>query len=498
MFWKAKNNIFRRVTVRLTLWYLVIFTLLLIILFSAVEYSLSVSLKRRIDNVIVQHFLSFNWIDDIYNDAPGDKVNYKISTTFYNTAGNEKNYHIFFVLLSTNEELKCASNLYRWEKIKTTILEVPYPVKNQDTTLAGRRIPETRLQNLYYTHLADNSLIAFKTITTGIQTRVGYRKFNDGNYLIIGVSYKQDAWLLTMVQRIFLVAFAVLLLTGGLLSYTITKKAMNGVTRVTNTATSIGQGNLQYRVPLGREGVEVENLAIAFNTMLDKINSLFLELKQVTNNIAHDLRSPITGIRGMAETTATRNSTADDYKLTLGMIVEECDQLIAMVNTMLDIAELESGVMKLNTNPVDLNIILKELCELYNYVAEDRGIHFTCRSSAQGAMVTGDSILLKRVFTNIVDNAFKFTVGGNIDIAVENPDHQVTVTVTDSGVGISPEDLPHIFERFYRGDASRSTKGNGLGLCLALGIVQAHGGDIQVSSTPKRGSRFHIILPASS
>lgn len=498
MFWKAKNNILRRVTVRLTLWYMLIFSLLLLIVFFTIQYSLLSSLKKRIDNHIVQYFIEYEWLDGMFIDNPADKVSQKLSATFHHRAGIEKNYHVFLLILSPEEEIKAASNLYRWEGMKFCMSEIPFLVTNKDTTLDIQPYLNANQQTLKYINRGANNIIALKTVTSPIQTRLGYRRFKDGNYLIVGVSFKQDALLLTMLHRIFVIAFGIMLLSGGLLSYSITKKAMRGVARVTNTAIRISNGNLLHRVPPGKEGVEVENLAAAFNAMLDKINSLFLELKQVTNNIAHDLRSPIAGIRGMAETTATRNSTVEDYKLTLGMIVEECDQLIAMVNTMLDIAELESGVMKLNANPVDLNTILKELCELYNYVAEDRGIDFKCRSSVQGAMVTGDSILLKRVFTNIVDNAFKFTAGGNIDITVENSDHQVTVTVADSGVGISPEDLPHIFERFYRGDASRSTKGNGLGLCLALGIVQAHGGDIQVSSTPNRGSRFQIIFPASS
>ncbi|MFZ0035015.1 MAG: HAMP domain-containing sensor histidine kinase, partial [Sedimentisphaerales bacterium] len=278
--------------------------------------------------------------------------------------------------------------------------------------------------------------------------------------------------------------------------------AMSGVKRVTQTAVSIAnEGNLIHRVPVGNEGREIRNLALAFNNMLERIQSLVSELRDVTDNIAHDLRSPITRIRGIAETTLTSNENLDTYREMTATIIDECDMLVGMINTMLEIAETQAGAANFEVAPVDIIKIVKDAHELFQPVAEDKNItlELDVQNGVKTVLVAGDTTRLQRAIANLLDNAVKYTdSGGKVTVSVERTQTQVKISVSDTGLGIEEKDITRIFDRFYRADTSRSTAGNGLGLSLAHTIVQAHKGKIVVESTPGKGSTFTILIPCIS
>ncbi|NIA22279.1 MAG: hypothetical protein GWP05_10035 [Anaerolineaceae bacterium] len=182
-----------------------------------------------------------------------------------------------------------------------------------------------------------------------------------------------------------------------------------------------------------------------------------------------------------------------------GAVVEESDRLVGMINTMLEIAQADSGMLAVPDRLVDVGDIVRRACELFEPLAQEKDIHLEVEVAADPLMTTGDLSRLQRGIANLIDNALKFTpTAGSVRVAVVGSDSQVKVTVKDSGNGIDPESIRHIFERFYRADPSRSTQGNGLGLPLARAIIRAHGGDIQVTSRPGQGSAFTIILPRSA
>jgi signal transduction histidine kinase len=206
----------------------------------------------------------------------------------------------------------------------------------------------------------------------------------------------------------------------------------------------------------------------------------------------------VTRIRGIAEVTLTTVTTLDDYKQMAGSTIEECDRLLDMINTMLVISETEAGVGKLKQEKVDLAEVIRDACELFHPLAEDKGITLGCH--VRGTFILlGDTWLIQRMIANLLDNAIKYTSrDGSVDITAQKEDEKsVTVSFKDTGIGISEKDLPHIFERFYRGDPSRPHTGNGLGLSLAQAVAQAHGGRIHVASNPGQGSTFTITLPRS-
>jgi signal transduction histidine kinase len=178
--------------------------------------------------------------------------------------------------------------------------------------------------------------------------------------------------------------------------------------------------------------------------------------------------------------------------------IEECDRLLDMINTMLMISKTESGVDKLSREEIDLAGLVREACELFEPIAEDKRVDLSCDVPNKSYLV-GDNRMIQRMLSNLLDNAIKYTpVGGTVSVSLsENDERDAVITIEDTGIGISPSDLTRIFDRFYRCDQSRSKPGIGLGLSLARAIARAHGGEITATSTPNQGSTFTATLPKS-
>jgi heavy metal sensor kinase len=301
-------------------------------------------------------------------------------------------------------------------------------------------------------------------------------------------------------KRIFIGTMAALFGLAVGIGWFMARRALAGVEKVTLAAQRIaGDGRLAERVPVGRGGDEIDRLAETFNRMLDRIQGLVNGIKEMTDNIAHDLKSPLTRIRGQAEVALTSGGVADEYEAMAASAIEECDRLLEMVNTMLFISRSEAGVAKPELRQIDLAEVVRNACEIFQTLAEDKEVALTC-NAPQRLVFTGDVRLIQRMLGNLLDNAIKYTpAGGSVSVTLQpNPEGAVAIAVNDSGVGISEKDRPHIFERFYRGDPSRSQAGAGLGLSLARAVARAHGGDITVDSSPASGAIFRVQLPASN
>ena len=274
------------------------------------------------------------------------------------------------------------------------------------------------------------------------------------------------------------------------------RQALSGLGEVTRIVRQISGGTLEKRVPVNHRGDEIARLAETFNEMLERIQRLVVEIKEMSDNIAHDLKSPITRIRGIAEVTLTTETSLEDYKSMAASTIEECDRLLDMINTMLIISKTEAGVEALSKKTQDLSEVVKEACTLFQPLAEDKAITLTLDIPDQ-SLVIGDVRMMQRMIANLIDNAIKYTPSqGNVDVAIRRDKGRwIVVSIKDSGIGISEKDLPHIFERFYRCDPSRAETGIGLGLSLARAIALSHGGRIDVTSSLGKGSTFRISLP---
>ena len=273
------------------------------------------------------------------------------------------------------------------------------------------------------------------------------------------------------------------------------RRAVSGVEAVTRTAQIVSGGSLEKRVPVKPRGDEIDQLAMTFNQMLDRVQTLVNEIREMSDNIAHDLKSPITRIRGIAEVTLTTAKSLAEYETMAASAIEECDRLLDMINTMLMISKTEAGVDRPVCEKIDLAFLAREACELFGTTAEDRGLTMSC-TLPETCELRGDARMIRRLIANLLDNALKYTAsGGAVNVAVAETGENALLTVQDTGIGISPDDLPRIFERFFRGDQSRSQAGIGLGLSLARALARAHGGEITVTSRPGEGSVFTVTLP---
>jgi heavy metal sensor kinase len=276
------------------------------------------------------------------------------------------------------------------------------------------------------------------------------------------------------------------------------RRALAGVEAVTQTARKISESRLKERVPVKKNQDEIDQLAITFNQMLDRIQTLVTGIREMSDNIAHDLKSPITRIRGISEVSLSTGASEKEYENMAASTVEECDRLLDMINTMLVISKTEAGVTNLDARKLDMGAVVRDACELFRASAEDKNLSLVC-GVVGNFSISGDNRLIQRMIANLLDNAIKYTpAGGSVEVTVNTTTNDaIAVTIKDSGIGISAKDMPRIFKRFYRCDPSRSEAGIGLGLSLARAVARAHGGDISVFSKPEQGSTFTVTFPGA-
>jgi len=330
--------------------------------------------------------------------------------------------------------------------------------------------------------------------------RVLYSGLPDGSVVQLGLMLSEDdAWLRRLSKYLFVTTLAALglaVLAGGFMA----RRALSPIREMAQAASCICSLSEGRRLPASGRKDELNQLAESFNEMLDRIDTLVKGMREVTDSFAHDLRTPIAGIRGMAEIMLNEPRRACDYRAALIEIMESSDQLLNFANTILEVAEAESGVLALKVDTVSIDELAGEVAQTFQPVASERGIALDA-SAVSGSNIRGDRARLSQVLANLIDNALKHTpAGGRVGIdARACPDRSGTViTVSDTGSGIPEKDLPHIFERYYRGRKSHGGTGIGLGLTLVQGIVKRHGGGITVESSPGRGTVFRVFLPSGA
>jgi signal transduction histidine kinase len=323
-------------------------------------------------------------------------------------------------------------------------------------------------------------------------------RLRDGSLFQVGMSTSRRNELLEGFRRVLLVNVLSLIVVGLAGGAVLTSSALQPLRTLSDTVRAILRtGRTNARVPEADTGDALGELSALVNRMLDRIDAVLAGMRGALDNVAHDLRTPMTRLRGIAETALASNDPAV-LRAALEDSLEESDRVVAMLNTLMDISEAETGTMTLHREPIDLADLIRQTVELYEDVAEERGVTIETRVTGSGSAAL-DRNRMRQVLANLLDNALKYTpAGGRVEIAAANEDGQVALTVTDPGIGIPAEELPHIWNRLYRGDKSRASRGLGLGLSLVRAIVEAHGGRVAVESTPGQGSRFTLRLPTEA
>lgn len=322
-------------------------------------------------------------------------------------------------------------------------------------------------------------------------------RLSDGTVLQVGKSTEDRDEFLALFVRAVAGAALPLAILGLVGSAFLGMRSLRPIRSLVETVRAIDSGAMATRVPAREAGDELNELALSFNRMLDRIASLIKGMREALDNVAHDLRTPISRIKGVAELALASNASPAACRDALADCLEETEQLRRMLDTLMDISEAETGTLKLHLGSVNVSDILATTGELYRYAAEEKATEISVAADDR-LVIWADRCRIRQVVANLLDNAVKYTPGGgHIDIRASRKDGFVVISVTDNGVGIEPDELPRIWDRLYRADRSRSQRGLGLGLSLVKAVVEAHHGKVEAVSAPGSGSRFTITLPAA-
>ncbi len=453
----------RTIAFRLTVWYTGIFFFLSLGVFSLLYYLVHSYTYQRVDDWFIAE------VEECRVMAQTDGLE-KLKDDISAEESEIGDDRVFFRLVTPDGREIATSNLSAWRNFKL-----------EKTMLS--RVNDS--EPIFETVLIEGDRYPTRTIQTFIAPGIIFQ---------MGQNLKAEEEFLKTLKRLFSHVFVLAALLSIGFGWFMAKRALTGVETVTKTAMIISRSTLDKRVPVKGTDDEIDRLALTFNSMLERIQTLITGMKEINENIAHELRSPITRIRGAAEMALSGKTSSDELKTVIADTVEGCDQLLAMINTMLDISEMDAGIEKPDFTVVDISGMIKNAGELFQPVAEENRIDLSIQFSGP-IQIRGDIKKLQRAVANLIDNALKHTpAGGTVRVSAEAANDRIRIIVRDTGPGIPPDKLPHIFNRFYRGD-EKSVSGSGLGLSLAQAIVRFHGGNISVKSSPGKGSIFTITLP---
>jgi signal transduction histidine kinase len=321
--------------------------------------------------------------------------------------------------------------------------------------------------------------------------RVASVRLNDGSHIYLGLSERDELRVLNNLRFRFFFFWLLIVLFGSAIVFFVTRRMLGHVREITEAASRIGQSDLSSRVPTRKRNDEVEHLALTLNHMLDRIESSVHQLHTITESLAHDIRSPLTAIRGKLEILLSGDLTVEPREQIVS-VIDELDRLSEFLNTSLDVAEANADALRLSRTNVDLDELVRIMIDLYEPSLSEKGLRVNLRSAGP-VIVLADAALLHRVIANLLDNELNHVPAScTVSISLGATEDSATLVLEDDGPGFSSEIGLQVFKQRVKG---RDSKGHGLGLAFVEAVVRAHGGSVTASNRPNGGASLSITWP---
>lgn len=469
MFLSKLKKFFGQVGVKMTLWHLFFLLVSSCFLFSIFFVLFSTSLEQKDHEILEAKFKEYQTIYDLGGKAALEKslkatVNYKEKSNFFVRMENADYSTLYF----QSEGLNTVFN-------------------------------PREIEHALYDHGSNEHWLYVKTKRIEDDVEVFSFKMKDGNYFQVGMTVEDRDEFLDRYTETFAEVLLIALALGGIGGVLLSNRVLRPVRSLVTTLQSINKGDEEARVPLTGTNDELQELTRLFNEMLDHIKTSNQGMRQTLDTVAHELRTPLTSIRALAEVNLHKQNISDkDAREAFENCIEGIDEILTEFKMMTDITEVESGLQNLKKESIDLLSICDDIIDLYEIVADQKEITITLDEQSKKEKITlnVDRKKIRQALANLIDNAIKYSPeGSEIKVSFYKHNHFAVIRISDQGVGISDEDLPHIWKRLYRGENSRSEKGIGLGLSLVKSIIEAHNGTITVETKAEQGSTFIIRLP---
>jgi heavy metal sensor kinase len=459
----------RRVRSRLTLWYVFVLASVLVLSWVLTASFLFLQLRSQLDHYAIQDIETVEGL--LYFNSMGVL---SLREDYHNHVASKEILERYLEVLSPQ-----GAVLYRNERLA-------------DQVLGGRLVADEG-EGGYSARSA--------RLANGTPVRMVSRRHTlDGHQLLLRLAYSEDPirGRLDEFGLASLLALPIVVALVGLGSYLLAKRALTPLEKMACQAEAITSERLNERLPAGEAGDELDHLATVFNGLLARLEQSFEQLRRFTSDASHELRTPLAAIRSVGEVALQKNGTREEYRDTIGSMLEEVNRLTSLVDNLLTIARADAGRIPLHATIFSAMDLAREAAGLFDVLAEEKGQRITVQGDER-INVKGDRVFLRQALVNIIHNALKHSpAGGEISVDVRpEPAGGVRLEVADSGPGIAPEHSERIFDRFYRADDSRSREGGGagLGLSIAQWAVRVHGGRIQLISEPGAGCIFQMCLP---
>jgi len=460
---KLKNTLLFRLTALYALAFVAVSLISFLIFYF---YVYSVSMDRMDDELL----------DDIevFSAAMARKNLEGVKAKIAETAESENPEEEFYRLMNFNGDILATTDMSAWGAV-------------------GGKAALAKLHNSAEAYVTET--IRVSNADDDFEARLITAVIGPDTVLQIGETLEEVEAYLEIFRNLLVILILILIVLSTVIGWVLARQALVDMKQVSKTAEDISKGAYGRRVQIKGQFEEIKMLGDTFNQMLDRIENLLKSMKEINDNIAHDLRSPLARIRGIAEMTLTDEKSLSGYKDMAVSTIEECDSLISMINTMLDITEAEAGVNGSRIEEFDFAALISDACELFRPIASEKKMEMKI-NLPESLTYRGDKKKMQRIVTNILENSIKYTPEqGRVAISASIDNGVIQVIFEDNGIGISENDLPYIFERFYRCDRSRAQGGVGLGLSLAKAYMAAMNGVIQVKSSLNQGSIFTLCFP---